>query len=148
MATNMKTIKFGENGETYAVNSPAVSASGELTEAAAKLDFGTFENGLTEVELVSAGVSDGTGDYFHVTINGVRTGFITFNAVYTGVLTMRIKKVGSLWTATGTIAGNMLSYVVELLNKNTVDKITSISIDAYNGAKGFAAGHKYALEGR
>lgn len=34
MATTMKTIKFGENGEVYAVNAWAVERSGELTEAA------------------------------------------------------------------------------------------------------------------
>lgn len=145
MATNMKTIKFGENGEVYAVNVPAVQVSGELTEASNLLDFGTFEDGLTDITIVTKGSGEGGNSYYHLIINGERTAFINGGTIYTGVHCMTFKKVGNLWFA-GYGLGNAASYAMEFLN-NGVDKITSLSIQGYNNFQ-FSAGTKYALEGR
>ena len=43
MAKNMKTIKFGENGEVYNVNEPAVIVNGTLDESASEISFGPFD---------------------------------------------------------------------------------------------------------
>ena len=145
MATTMKTIKFGENGEVYAVNTPAVQVSGELTEASNLLDFGTFEDGLTDITIVTKGGSGGKGDYYHLVINGNKTGFISGGVIYSGVHCMTLKKVGDMWFA-GYGLGNAVSYAMEILN-NGVDKITSLAIQGYDTTQ-FVAGTKYALEGR
>ena len=147
MAKNLKTIKFGENGETYAVNAPVVSVNEELTEAGTNIDFGSFEDGLTEVEVAVKGVAEASGDYFFITINGKQSGFITFAEIYTSTSTIRIKKVGSLWTVISNItATTFMPYILSLLDG--VDKITSISLQAYSEATPFAIGTQYALEGR
>lgn len=146
MAKTMKTIKFGENGEVYHVNEFPVQVSGELTEAGTNIDFGTFEDGLTEVEAALKGVEGGSGDYFFITINGKQSGFITCQGIYTANCIFRIKKVGGLWGVISNISGNFVPYTLRLLND--VDKITSLSIQSYGANTPFGAGHKYALEGR
>jgi hypothetical protein len=150
MATNLKTIKFGENGEIYNVNAFDVERNGELSENSTVIDFGgTFEKGLTEINAVFTGVSGTSGDYIYIGINGTKTNFITYNPAYTEGLTIKLKKIGTLWDVN--IYGiqlitNAVPYVKGLL-KN-VSEITSLEIEAYSTATPFAAGTKYALEGR
>lgn len=149
MSTNMKTIKFGEDGKVYDVNAWAVERSGELSEAATVIDFGgAFDEGLTEINAVVRGVEGATGDYFFIGINGIETNFISYNLFYTDGITIKIKKVGNLWDAniygSGNV-GNAIAYVKTLLEN--VDTITQISVKAYN-ENGLPVGMKYALEGR
>ena len=151
MAKNMKTIKFGENGEVYNVNGWGVERSGELSEAGTNIDFGgTFENGLTEINAVLRGVDAGAGDYFFITINGQQSGFIAADYIYKTGINIKLKKVGNLWDANvygayGT-HGNAYAYVLNLLSG--VSAITDFSIQAYSESTPFAVGTKYALEGR
>lgn len=147
MATNLKTIKFGENGETYAVNDYPVKVSGELTEEAMVIDFGSF-NGLTELECVVWGAA-GKGDYLIFSINGTKLSFVTAGAIYESHFYLRIKKVGNVWTADCRNRSATVTNVPEYIGRhlNGVDTITSFALNAYSGTP-FAAGTKYALEGR
>ena len=149
MATNMKTIKFGENGEVYAVNAPAVSVSGELTESAQEIDFGTFD-GLTEAVVVVRGVADTPGDYTILNINGTDVRFVTSAGAYKSVLCVTFKKIGSLWSTHwfSADAGYKMEWTGNFYDSfESLESITSLKVKAYSGTH-FAAGTKYALEGR
>lgn len=147
MATNMKTIKFGENGETYAVNAPVVQVSGELEANAEKLDFGSFD-GVTDLYVSVKGVSDTSGTYSYVTINGVKSGFISrWDAVYKGNAILRIKKIGAVWMVFFISGYSIIDSGVFLNMLKDAESITSLSIECYAGTP-FAAGTKYTLEGR
>ena len=151
MAKTMKTIKFGENGEVYAVNAWAVERSGELSENGTIINFGgVFDKGLTEINAVVRGVESAAADYFYIGINGQTTGFITGGYIYNSGINVKLKKVGNLWDVNiygeqGTII-NAVSYVRTLLD--SVSEITEFFIEAYSDAAPFGAGTKYALEGR
>lgn len=151
MAKTMKTIKFGENGEVYAVNAWSVERSGELSENGTIINFGgAFDNGLTEINAVTRGVESAEADYFYIGINGQTTGFITSGYVYKTGINVKLKKVGNLWDVNiycdqGTL-GNAVRYVLTLLDN--VSEITEFFIEAYSAAAPFVAGTKYALEGR
>lgn len=146
MSTNLKTLTLG--GTEYAVNAPAITVDKTLSEAASKLDFGTFE-GLTELTAVIKGVTGAEGNYIHIVVNGTKTGFITANVVYCDTVRMSIKKVGSVWWAELVTAvahtNSFTTYVTNALSG--ADAITSFAIEAYSGST-FAAGTKFALEGR
>lgn len=149
MATNMKTIKFGENGETYAVNDYPVKVSGELTESAQEIDFGTFD-GLTEAKLVIRGVADTSGSYTILNINGTDVKFVTSGGAYSGVLCVTFKKIGSIWSTHWfcSEAGYMTTWTTQFYDTfESLESITSLKVKAYSGTP-FAAGTKYALEGR
>lgn len=147
MATNMKTIKFGESGETYYVNERPVQVSGELTEDAMVIDFGSFD-GLTELECVVWGAAT-EGNYLIFSINGTKLSFVNAGGVYNDHFYLRIKKVGDVWTADARSGTNGVSNVPQYIGRhlNGVDAITSFALNAYSGTP-FVAGTKYALEGR
>lgn len=148
MAKNLKTIKFGENGETYYVNEYPVKVSGELTEAASEIDFGTFADGLTEVNIATRGISGTDGSYCFITINGVKSGFVSQFHIYTMSCTIQMKKIGTVWFVfpVSNGYGNDMALKINSLLEG-VDTITSISLQSYSGTD-FPAGMKYALEGR
>ncbi len=149
MATNMKTIKFGENGETYCVNAWPVQVSGELASAANNIDFGTFD-GLTEVNIATAGVAGTEGNYCFITINGTQSAFVSRLIIYKSNVLIQIKKVGGIWFVLAMDTSNgvnvdMAGKCIELLG--SADSITSISLQSYGGTD-FPAGMNYYLEGR
>lgn len=144
MATDLKTIKFGEDGETYCVNQPLVQVSGTLTEDATELDFGTFD-GLTELNVAIQGVSGTSGNYVYIKVNGVTSQFVNCAYPYSGQYVLRIKKVGEVWTVDS--GGDASWYAKYSAAFEGVETITSFSIPAYAGTP-FVTGTKYALEGR
>ena len=150
MATNLKTIKFGENGEIYNVNAFDVERNGELSENSTVIDFGgTFEKGLTEINAVFTGVEGTSGDYLYIGINGTKTGFITYNPAYSEGFAIKLKKIGTLWDVT-IFGKNVIPTAfekVQALLKNA-SEITELFIESYGANTPFAAGTKYALEGR
>ena len=151
MAKNLKTIKFGENGEIYAVDAPVVTASGELTEAGEYLDFGTFEDGLTELECVVDGVEGTEGNYFYFVINGATSPFLANANMYKAVSNyIRFKKIGMGWLGyLGSPAQHLIRFEEGVMNMlSGAEKITSFAIKSYNANSKFAAGTKYSLEGR
>ena len=147
MSTNLKTLTLG--GTEYAVNAPVVTVDKTLAEAASKLDFGPFTEGLTELYAVTKGVTGTEGTYLHWVVNGVKTAFIVGASIYTDSVCVHIKKTGSQWYVwvNGGVAniGNSQAYISSALSG--VDAITSFAIEAYSGST-FAAGTKFALEGR
>ena len=149
MATNLKTIKFGENGETYAVNDYPVKVSGELTEEATTLDFGSFADGLTELRLLVYGVAANTGNYVIPVINGVAGKFVTAPGFYAYVGCLYYKKIGDIWLVEYWSSGQSAHAAQgqAMTELTSVDKITSFKLNAYPGTP-FPVGTKYALEGR
>lgn len=141
---NMKTIKFGASGDTYYVNDYPVQVSGELTEAASEINFGTFE-GLTELKAVVRGVTGTTGTYFYLVINGTQAKFITSGVPYNGLYILTLKKIGGIWVYQN--GGDSNFTANEYATIETIDTVTSLSVRAYAGSS-FSAGTKYALEGR
>lgn len=150
MATNMKTIKFGENGEVYAVNDYPVKVSGELTESAQEIDFGTFDPGLTEVDIVIRGVADTSGSYTILNINGTDVKFVTSSGAYNNYLHVTFKKIGTLWATEWFCSktGFASAWTHQFCDTfESLESITSLKVKAYSGTP-FAVGTKYALEGR
>lgn len=143
MANKLRTITF-EDGTQYAVNAPVYEISGELTEESNIIDFGALPEGLTEIKVVTKGVSGATGDYYHLVFNGTKTGFISGGAIYTGVLAHTFQKIGDLWWADGGL-GNAVYHAMSALSN--IENLTTFAIQGYDTTK-FAAGTKYALEGR
>ena len=144
MSKNLKSIKFGTSGETYYVNDYPVQVSGELTEAASLIDFGTFE-GLTEMNVAVRGVDGTEGIYFILVINGVEAKFISSKNPYCGLYIVNLKKIGGIWVYGN--GGDQNFAKNEYATIEQVDTITSFAIKAYSGSS-FAVGTKYALEGR
>lgn len=152
MAKNMKTIKFGENGETYAVNAPVVQVSGTLEADDQYIDFGSFEDGLTEVECYfkCPANSDATGTYFHMVANGVQSTFMGFNFKGDHIVKVYMKKIGGFWTGesrNGITFSDDFAKKVLIGGLDGVDSITSLQFKAYGGGT-FPAGTVYAMEGR
>lgn len=151
MATDLKTITFAD-GETYYVNDRPVQVSGTLEADAELIDFGTFDPGLTEVEvnLDGTGATDAAGTYFYLVINGTTTGFMTLATIYTFFTNFRFKKVGGVWYLNAKNSENTNLCTIE---KNAAqalvgaDAITSLAVKAYAGTP-FKAGFKYGMEGR
>ena len=147
MATNMKTIKFGNGGETYYVNDFPVKVSGTLANKNQFIDFGSFD-GLTEawVSVDTSGLG-GEGTYYHTCINGTESAFITYTYIYTGGSYFHFKKVGDVWVVSGNAAGTGDHKETKTVLKGC-DSITSFKLKAYDANTGFPAGTKYYLEGR
>ena len=155
MAINMKTIKFGENGEVYAVNAYPVQVSGELTEAASQIDFGSFD-GLTELHFIidnrgAADASNAAGSYGHVIINGTQSTFFTCSISTAKIFGGTLKKINGIWSvllySESGHNSNACERANELMNSLSPESVTSFAAKAY-GANVFGAGTKYALEGR
>lgn len=152
MATNMKTIKFGENGEVYAVNAPAVQVSGTLGADSQYIDFGTFADGLTEVECYfkCPANSAATGTYFYMVANEVQSHFMSFNFKGEQIVKVYMKKIGGIWTGesrNGITFSDDFAKKVLIDGLDGVDSITSLRFKAY-GNDTFPAGTVYVMEGR